>query len=107
MKLRKDSIVSVSRYGWRVLRLRHALLGLLLTGMGLVSQVWGQSPQADASRARVALPQVEVPRQLTLETAEQLFVQNNLAVIAARYGVDNSMSLAFYSSKAGGPYESC
>ena len=90
MKLRKDSIVSVSRYGWRVLRLRHALLGLLLTGMGLVSHVWGQRPQADASRARVALPQVEVPRQLTLETAEQLLVQNNLAVIAARYGVDNA-----------------
>ena len=90
MQLRKKSIVSVSRYGWRVLRLRHALLGLLLTSLGLVSQVWGQRPQADAPRARVALPQVEVPRQLTLETAEQLLVQHNLAVLAARYGVDNA-----------------
>jgi hypothetical protein len=63
MKLRKESIVSVSRDGWRVPRLRHALLGLLLTDMGLVSQVWGQRPQADAPRARVALPQVQVPRQ--------------------------------------------
>src|SRR2546422_4126252 len=90
MKRRKDSIVSVSRYGWRVPRLRHALLGLLLTGVGLVSHVWGQRPQADAPRARVALPQVEVPRQVTLETAEQLFVQHNLAVIAARSGVDSA-----------------
>src|SRR2546428_2507359 len=90
MKLRKDSSVSVSRYGCRFLRLRHALLSLLLTGVWLVSHVWGQSPQADAPRARVALLQVEVPRQLTLETAEQLFVQNNLVVIAARYGVDNA-----------------
>lgn len=71
MQLRKDSIVSVSQYGWRVPRLRHALLGLLLTGVGLVSQVWGQRPQADAPRAHVALPQVEVPRQLTLETAQR------------------------------------
>src|SRR3989442_12079036 len=29
-------------------------------------------------------------RQLTLEAAEQLLVQYNLAVIAARYGVDNT-----------------
>jgi cobalt-zinc-cadmium efflux system outer membrane protein len=33
---------------------------------------------------------VDVPRQLTLDTAEQLLVQHNLAVIAARYGVDNA-----------------
>src|SRR6266567_5845789 len=98
MKLRKDSSVSVSRYGCRFLRLRHALLSLLLTGVWLVSHVWGQSPQADAPRARVALPQVEVPRQLTLETAEQLFVQNNLAVIAARYGVDNARAQRLIAS---------
>ncbi len=98
MKLRKDSSVSVSRYGCRFLRLRHALLSLLLTGLWLVSHVWGQSPQADAPRARVALPQVEVPRQLTLETAEQLFVQNNLAVIAARYGVDNARAQRLIAS---------
>ena len=98
MKLRKDSSVSVSRYGCRFLRLSHALLSLLLTSVWLVSHVGGQSPQADAPRARVALLQVEVPRQLTLETAEQLFVQNNLAVIAARYGVDNARAQRLIAS---------
>ena len=36
------------------------------------------------------LLQVDVPRQLTIEAAEQLLVQYNLAVIAARYGVDQA-----------------
>jgi cobalt-zinc-cadmium efflux system outer membrane protein len=31
-----------------------------------------------------------VPRQLSLEVAEQLLVQYNLAIVAARYGVDNA-----------------
>ena len=106
MKLRKDSRVSVSRYGWRILRLRHALLGLFLTGRGWCPKVGGQSPQADAPRARIALPQVDVPRQCTLETVEQRFVPNNWAVMTARYGVDNARSFACSYSQAGGPYAS-
>lgn len=30
----------------------------------------------------------DIPRQLTLERAEELLIQNNLAIIASRYGVD-------------------
>jgi len=33
---------------------------------------------------------VDIPRQLTLEHAEQFLLQHNLSVIAARYGVDNA-----------------
>ena len=56
----------------------------------LVSQAWGQSPTPPPSRLSVTSSQVDVPRQLTLEAAEQLLLQHNLAVVAARYGVDNA-----------------
>jgi cobalt-zinc-cadmium efflux system outer membrane protein len=44
------------------------------------------------------LPPVDVPRQLTLDTAEQLLVQHNLAVITARYGVDNTRAQRLIAS---------
>src|SRR3989441_12356404 len=62
----------------------------LVMGSGLVSQARGQDPQALFPRSPAVSTQVDVPRQLTLENAEQLLLQHNLAVIAARYGVDNA-----------------
>lgn len=41
-----------------------------------------------AAEKTAAVPSVQVPQQLTLEKAEEILLQNNLAVIAARYGVD-------------------
>jgi outer membrane protein, heavy metal efflux system len=35
-----------------------------------------------------AQPMVEVPRQLTLDRAEEILLHNNLAIMAARSGVD-------------------
>src|SRR2546426_5476874 len=54
---------------------------LLLLWLWLALPTWGQSMSSASPH---------VPRQLTLEAAEQLLVQYNLAVIAARYGVDNT-----------------
>jgi cobalt-zinc-cadmium efflux system outer membrane protein len=42
--------------------------------------------------------QADVPRQLTLEVAEQLLVQYNLAIVAARYGVDNARAQRLIAS---------
>jgi len=54
-------------------------MALVLVG----TPTWGQPPTA-------VFPQETggVPRQLTLEAAETLLLQQNLAIIAARYGVD-------------------
>src|SRR5262245_551261 len=65
------------------------VIALALWG-GLISRAWGQRSQTPFSRSPAVSAQVDVPRQLTLESAEQLLLQNNLAVIAARYGVDNA-----------------
>ncbi len=72
----------------RGVRLRPYLIMLLIPWWWLVSQAWGQSPTPP--RLSVTSSQVDVPRQLTLEAAEQLLLQHNLAVVAARYGVDNA-----------------
>ena len=71
---------------------------LLVPWLWLVSQAWGQSPTPLPHRVSVTSPQVEVPRQLTLEVAEQLLVQHNLAVVAARYGVDNARAQRLIAS---------
>ena len=63
---------------------------LLISCCWWVPQVSGQAPQTAPPSVSVTLPPVDVPRQLTLDTAEQLLVQHNLVVIAARYGVDNA-----------------
>src|SRR5579862_262423 len=53
-------------------------------------------PEAHATNAEVVagpdeLPEkVEVPNGLTIQKAEELLIKNNLAVIAARYGVDSA-----------------
>jgi len=46
----------------------------------------------------VTYPKVDVPRQLTLEAAEQLLLQYNLTVVAARYGVDNARAQRLIAS---------
>jgi outer membrane protein, heavy metal efflux system len=49
----------------------------------------GQTPLSmqPAVNAPVA-PRVEVPRQLSLDKAEEILLQHNLAITAARYGID-------------------
>jgi cobalt-zinc-cadmium efflux system outer membrane protein len=52
----------------------------------------GASPQsglpARPSAIVPAAPKAEVPRQLSLDKAEEILLQNNLAITAATYGVD-------------------
>ena len=50
----------------------------------------GQAPHTAPPHIAAAVPAGDIPRQLTLDTAQQLLVQHNLAVIAARYGVGNA-----------------
>jgi outer membrane protein, heavy metal efflux system len=55
----------------------------------IVTQAWAQAKRpVPPPTASPAQPTVEVPRQLTLERAEEILLQNNLTIIAARYGVD-------------------
>src|SRR5262249_62108241 len=67
---------------------RWHLFVLLVSGFWLAPQAWRQSPTPPPSRVSVTSSRVDVPSPLTLEVAEQLLVQYNLAVVAARYGVD-------------------
>jgi cobalt-zinc-cadmium efflux system outer membrane protein len=76
--------------GRRRAHLKRALAVLLVSCYGLVPHAWGQGTTSSPPRLPVTSAQVDVPRQLTLEAAEQLLVQYNLAVIAARYGVDHA-----------------
>jgi outer membrane protein, heavy metal efflux system len=57
---------------------------------GLCPTRGGTGTPAAPSHLSVTSSQGDVPRQLTLEAAEQLLVQYNLVVIAARYGVDSA-----------------
>jgi cobalt-zinc-cadmium efflux system outer membrane protein len=77
------------QFGLRVVQSQFYIALLLISWLWLVSQAWGQNPTPAPSRVSVLSSQVDVPRQLTLEVAEQLLVQYNLAIVAARYGVDN------------------
>src|SRR5712691_7695556 len=84
------SVVGISACRLQIAEPRWYLFVLLVSCWWLVSQARGQSPQTPFPRSPAVPTQVDVPRQLTLEQAEQLLLQNNLAVIAARYGVDNA-----------------
>ena len=57
---------------------------------GLISPACGQGEPAVFPRSAAVPAPVDIPRQLTLEHAEQFLLQHNLSVIAARYGVDNA-----------------
>jgi outer membrane protein, heavy metal efflux system len=75
--------------GSRIMAYGLALLLSLLAGS---SSAWAQSrPQVLAPPAALAAA-TAVPRQLTLEMAEQLLLQHNLTISAARYGVDNAQA---------------
>ena len=90
MKAQGRNMVDVPPSHARSVLLRPYLIMLFMPWWWLVSQAWGQSPTPPPSRLSVTSSQVDVPRQLTLEAAEQLLLQHNLAVVAARYGVDNA-----------------
>src|SRR5215510_14299942 len=90
MKLQGRSMVDVPPWQTRGALLRRYLTMLFIPWLWLVSQAWGQSLTPPPSRLSVTSSQVDVPRQLTLEAAEQLLVQYNLTVVAARYGVDSA-----------------
>jgi Outer membrane efflux protein len=76
--------------GRRRAHLQRALSVLLVSCLWLVPHAWGQDTPTAPPHLSVTSSQVDVPRQLTLEAAEQLLVQYNLVVIAARYGVDSA-----------------
>src|SRR2546421_1108138 len=86
----EDSTVDMWQSRLRGVPSKSSVALLFVPWLWLVSQAWGQSPTPPPSRVSVTSSQVDVPRQLTLEAAEQLLVQHNLAVVAARYGVDNA-----------------
>jgi len=68
--------------------MRYAVLVSLWSIVGFTiptsAQIIVPTPAATASSA----PRVEIPRQLTLESAIEILLRNNLSLIAARYGVD-------------------
>jgi outer membrane protein, heavy metal efflux system len=47
-----------------------------------------QTMDPASAAASSAWPRVDVPKQLTLQTAEEILLRNNLTVTAARYGVE-------------------
>jgi outer membrane protein, heavy metal efflux system len=98
MKLQGRSMVDVPPWQARGALLRRYLTILFIPWLWLVSQAWGQSLTSPPSRLSVTSSQVDVPRQLTLEAAEQLLVQYNLTVVAARYGVDNARAQRLIAS---------
>src|SRR5215813_10078916 len=62
---------------------------ILLSSIGKSVEASGQTllhgwPSSTAPNAQ----RVSVPRQLSLDKAEEIFLQHNLAITAARYGVD-------------------
>src|SRR5947209_18927060 len=59
-----------------------ALLWLSVTASG---QSLTMAVPAPATAVR---PKAEVPRQLSLERAEEILLQNNLTLTAARYGIE-------------------
>ena len=68
--------------------MRYLTVSLVFLAL-LVTPVTGQTTRpALPPRTSPGQPAVEVPRQLTLDKAEEILLQNNLAIIAARYGVD-------------------
>src|SRR5262245_39344093 len=85
--MRAIHVVGVWPSGRRRAHLQRALAVLLVSCLWLVPRAWGQGTPTAPPHLSVTSSQVDVPRQLTLEAAEQLLVQYNLAVIAARYGV--------------------
>ena len=70
--------------------LTRSLSVLLVSCWGLAPHAWGQGTPAAPSRLSVTTSQVEVPRQLTLEAAEQRLMQYNLTVMTARFGVESA-----------------
>jgi cobalt-zinc-cadmium efflux system outer membrane protein len=96
--IRKISVGGVWQSGRRETpRTRYGSL-LLIVCLWLVPHAWGQGTPAAPPRLSVISSQVDAPRQLTLEAAEQLLVQYNLAVIAARYGVDTARAQRLVAS---------
>jgi outer membrane protein, heavy metal efflux system len=88
---RAQILVAVWQHRWPGVFFAGFSVALGLMAWGAVcSPVWGQSSTVPSSRVSTTSAQVNVPRQLTLEAAEQLLVQQNLAVASARYGVDNA-----------------
>src|SRR5690242_16680158 len=98
MKLPGRSMVGVSPSQTCGVLLRSYLIMLFISWLWLGSQAWGQSPAPPPSRLSVMSSQGDVPRQLTLEVAEQLLLQHNLAVVAARYGVGNARAQRLIAS---------
>src|SRR5262249_33913793 len=53
------------------------------------AQAHGQTIlQVSPRSVSTSIPSVEIPRQLSLEKAEEILLQKNLTLTAARYGVD-------------------
>jgi cobalt-zinc-cadmium efflux system outer membrane protein len=67
--------------------MRHFVISCaLLCSVSILSdaQILLPASRADSTVA----PKIDVPRQLTLDKAAEILVQNSLAITAARYGVD-------------------
>src|SRR5258708_35826588 len=80
-------------------RIRHYLIFLIAAIPAMAGSTPGQIPMP-AATGRIPIPQpstaalppapqrAKIPRQVTLDAAEEILLQNNLTIVAARYGVD-------------------
>jgi len=64
--------------------MRYLLLPLLL----LPIQARGQSLSVLPAPAPASTSKADIPRRLSLDRAEEILLQNNMALTAARYGID-------------------
>jgi cobalt-zinc-cadmium efflux system outer membrane protein len=97
MKIR-GSMVDVWQSGLRGVQPKAYIALLLIPWLWLVPKAWGENPSSTPFRASIMSSQVDIPRQLTLEVAEQLLAQYNLAIVATRYGVDNARAQRLIAS---------
>src|SRR5215813_13781675 len=97
MRMREDSMVPGWQCGLRSVLLVSFVV-LLLSWLWLGSPTWGQRATPPSAQVSVTSSWVDVPSPLTLEVAEQLLVQHNLAVAAARYGVDSARAQRLIAS---------
>src|SRR5215813_1326041 len=97
MRMREDSMVPGWQCGLRSVLLVSFVV-LLLSWLWLGSPTWGQRATPPSAQVSVTSSRVDVPSPLTLEVAEELLVQHNLAVAAARYGVDSARAQRLIAS---------
>jgi cobalt-zinc-cadmium efflux system outer membrane protein len=92
-RLASQAILIRSRYYFASYRsgseeMRYAALLSLLSIVGFAIPTSAQIIVPTSAATASSAPRVEIPSQLTLESAIEILLRNNLSLTAARYGVD-------------------